>query len=251
MRGIRGEAAFVVEGFGDAPDQRVERGAQRHDFAWQRSGFVERCQRLGIECADLTRHRIHRPQCPADDPPYGERHQRQRQHRRQQQRQPDLARQPLASGVGLADHHAIFRVVVLHRIKTPAFPLMRLFAEACRHGRLESGVAGRRHQTLCPAVLGMPDFKCDRHRIAPGVLVQFLHEMFDLAAGHDRQQRLAHLRQLAVEQLVRFVVGTLVDDQHGQQPDRRHGAGQQPDQPAAQRVGRGLAHAAGAAADAM
>jgi len=100
-------------------------------------------------------------------------------------------------------------------------------------------------------VLAVPHFVGDRHRVVTAALVQFFHKMLDLAARHDRQQGVGHLRQLGVEQNVRLVMRPLVDQQRGQQPDRRHGSGQQPHQPAAQRIGGGPVHAGADVDEAM
>ena len=76
VRGIRSEAAFVFKSFGDAPDQRVERRAQRRDFLRQDGRLVERHLGLRVQCPDLPRHRIHRSQVAADAPPDRQCHQR-------------------------------------------------------------------------------------------------------------------------------------------------------------------------------
>ena len=243
VRRVRGKAALVLEGVGDAPDQRVEGVAQRRDFVRQRRAFVEWRQRLRVERADLARHRVHRTEHVADHPPHGERHQRQRQRGRQQQRQAGLARQPLARGVRLSHHHAVFGVLVLCRIEAPAAALVGAVAEAGRCVGREAAVAGGAHQALPRPLARTPDLERDRHRVSMAVLVQFLDEVLDLAAGDDRQQRFRNLGQLAVEHLVGLAMGALVDHERGHQPDRRHHAGQQPDQPAAQRIGAGRPHA--------
>jgi len=61
VRGIGREAALVVEGLGDAPDQRIERCAQRGNFFRQGGRLVERCQGLRVQRTDLARQRFHWP----------------------------------------------------------------------------------------------------------------------------------------------------------------------------------------------
>ena len=237
MRGIRGEAALVFEGFVDAPDQCVECSAQRRNFLGQGGRFVEWRQGLHIERADLVRHRIHRPQVAADAPPDRQRHQRQRQRGGNQQRQANFARQTFACRMGLADDDPIFRVGILYRIEPPACAFVLALAESRPDPGFKPGVAHGRGQTQHPSVIVMPHLECDGHRIVMAVILEFLRKMLDFAGRHDRQQGVGDLRQLAVEQFVRFMVRALIHHQRGQQPDCRHRAGQQPHQPPPQGIG--------------
>ena len=238
MGGIGGELALGFEGGFDALEQAVQRLQHGADFfGGGRRG--ERLQLLRRPAGDLPGDAVERGQAVPGRQPDPEADQRQAEEGGEEQAPGDVADQVVADVVVLADLHLQAALVVPLAEVAPVAILAARFGEALDCGQRRFRGIFRAHQQLA---VGAPDLEAQAALVFVGDVAEIL-DVVALVVPGQRQQGLRSLGELGVEQLVDFVMGIDVAEDHGRQPGGGDTAEQQAEQAAAQREpgGRHLA----------